>query len=49
MRYRPPGTEIKIFSEHLQGILQSINSENKKCYLLGDYNINLPPYQMLLG
>ena len=39
--YRPPGTEIKIFNEHLQGILQSINSENKKCYLLGDYNINL--------
>ena len=39
--YRPPGTEIKIFNEQLQGILQSINSDNKKCYLLGDYNINL--------
>ena len=39
--YRPPGTEIKIFNEHLQGNLQGIDSENKKCYLLGDYNINL--------
>ena len=39
--YRPPGTEIKIVNEHLQGILQGIDSENKKCYLLGDYNINL--------
>ena len=39
--YRPPGTEIKIFNEHLQGVLQGIKSENKKCYLLGDHNTNL--------
>ena len=39
--YRPPGTDMDMFNNELPNLLESIKSENKVCYLLGDYNINL--------
>ena len=39
--YRPPGTDISLFNESLCNILSELQIENKLCYLLGDYNLNL--------
>ena len=39
--YRPPDTNINVFTELLETIMSKIKTENKVCYLLGDYNINL--------
>ena len=39
--YRPPGAPISSFSDHITPILNKIKNENKLCYLLGDFNINL--------
>ena len=39
--YRPPGAEIKTFHEKLKLILEVVTRENKLCYLMGDYNIDL--------
>jgi len=51
--YRPPDTNVKDFNEYLEQLLESIKSENKIPYLIGDYNINLlnsehhPPHKSL--
>ena len=42
--YRPLGTDLSEFSDLLGNILDRIKKENKICYLLGDYNINLLNY-----
>ena len=42
--YRPPGTEMRIFNEIMSSLLNALNNENKYCYLMGDYNINLLNY-----
>ena len=42
--YRPPGTDLNKFSDLLANILDRIKKENKICYLIGDYNINLMNY-----
>ena len=39
--YRRPKTNIKLFFEKLKPIITIVSSENKKCYLTGDFNINL--------
>ena len=39
--YRPPNSNVEQFTLLLSGILDKIKNENKTCYLLGDYNINL--------
>ena len=39
--YRPPDTDMKIFNECLEPLLNKIKLEDKIPYLLGDYNINL--------
>ena len=39
--YRPPDTDINAFNQYLESILQTINSEKKQIYMLGDWNINL--------
>ena len=39
--YRPPGLNVSLFAEALDPILDRITRENKHCYLLGDFNINL--------
>ena len=39
--YRPPNTDITCFNESLNVILDKLKCENKLCFLMGDYNINL--------
>ena len=39
--YRPPNTLIEVFNEKLNEILNQIKREDKICYMIGDYNINL--------
>ena len=41
--YRAPESDVKCFLERITEIhvTAKINLENKKCYLLGDFNINL--------
>ena len=39
--YRPPNTDILSFNDSLSEIMSLIKAENKSCYVLGDYNINL--------
>ena len=42
--YRPPNQDILSFNEKLNDIINKIRMENKICYLLGDYNINILNY-----
>ena len=42
--YKPPSASYDHFSEHINGILENISNENIKCYLMGDFNINLLQY-----
>ena len=39
--YRIPGTDLSIFNDYYKTVMESIKSENKLCYILGDFNINL--------
>ena len=39
--YKPPGTDLKVFNEDINDLLNLLKNENKLCYLMGDYNINL--------
>lgn len=39
--YRPPDSTINVFNECLFSSLDLINKENKPCFILGDYNIDL--------
>ena len=39
--YRPPNTDVKVFNELITTIIDKINKENKLCYFMGDYNIDL--------
>ena len=39
--YRPPATDVRSFNIQLDVYLDKIRKENKICYLLGDFNINL--------
>ena len=39
--YRAPDSDVKCFLERITEITAKINLENKKCYLLGDFNIDL--------
>jgi hypothetical protein len=39
--YRPPNTDLSIFNENIQTLLDIIKSKNKKCYIAGDFNIDL--------
>ena len=43
--YRPPGTDMDMLNNEPSNLLESIKSENKLCYLLGDYNINILNYE----
>ena len=42
--YRPPNSDTIIFNEHVGSVLELLKTENKLCYSLGDYNINLLNY-----
>ena len=38
---RPPNSDIVTFNDSLAVVLEKIKNENKICYLLGDYDIDL--------
>lgn len=42
--YWPPHSVIKDFNESLLCSLERVNNENKPCYILGDFNLNLLNY-----
>ena len=39
--YRPPGTQLEKFYDCFFPMIEKINSENRPCYILGDFNIDL--------
>ena len=39
--YRPPNNKFEIFENAMNELLNKIDSENKICYLMGDFNIDL--------
>ena len=39
--YRPPKGKIEIFENAMNEMLAKIDKENKICYLMGDFNIDL--------
>ena len=39
--YRPPNNKFDTFEIAMNGILNTIDKENKICYLIGDFNIDL--------
>ena len=43
--YRIPGSDMKEFNTLIREILDSVKSEQKLCYLIGDWNINLLNYE----
>ena len=47
--YRPPNTDISVFNVIVNNTLNKIKYENKICYILGDFNINLLNQDTHLG
>ena len=39
--YRKPGSDISLFTAYIHNLLSKVNTERNKCYLAGDFNINL--------
>ena len=39
--YRPPNTSIESFHTKISSIMDILKKENKNCYLMGDFNINI--------
>ena len=39
--YRMPGSDISLFTAYIDNVLSKVNAERNKCYLGGDFNINL--------
>ena len=44
MIYRPPNTDVRIFIDKMNILLDTIMKEHKLCNLLGDYNLNILNY-----
>ena len=42
--YRPPSSSVTDFNSDLAKVLDIISKERKKCYLMGDLNINITNY-----
>ena len=42
--YPPPSTNFTTFTEYVMNIIDYLKVENKQCYILGDFNINLTNY-----
>ena len=42
--YRPPNQDISSFNDKMNNNVNIVRRENKTCYLLGDYNINILNY-----
>ena len=43
--YRRPNTSIIDFNAKVDDILDSISNENKPCYIMGDFNLDLSKYE----
>ena len=41
----PPNTDTRVFIDKLNGLLDSVKHENKLCYFLGNYDINILNYK----
>ena len=39
--YRPPNSNFNLFENEINKILSKTDKENKICYLMGDFNIDL--------
>lgn len=39
--YRPPGTDLNLFNDRITDIFNTIKTENKLVYIMGDFNVNL--------
>ena len=46
--YRPPDRNLSMFLVHYQELMQKISRENKICYIMGDFNVNLMNHQCIL-
>ena len=44
--YRPAATVTTQFNKKLEAVVEKIQKENKKCYIMGDYDINLLNYDV---
>ena len=42
--YRPSNQDILLFNEKLNNVMNDVRMENKICYLLGDYNVDILNY-----
>ena len=42
--YRPPHISISAFTEQITNSVRTLRIENKQCYIMGDFNINLLNY-----
>ena len=38
--YRPPDTDLKLFNDSINDLLDTLSRERKYCYLMGDFNVN---------
>ena len=45
MIYRPPISDITVFNEYTDNILKTVKTEQKLCYIMGDFNVNLLNYE----
>ena len=43
--YRPPNQDISPFNDKMSNIVNVVRRENKTCYFLWDYNINILNYE----
>ena len=43
--YRPPNSDLNAFNTSMSLLLSELIQENKHCYIMGDYNINLLNYE----
>ena len=39
--YRPPNNKFNAFKDSLHDLLQKLDSQRKKCFIMGDFNIDL--------
>ena len=39
--YRPPNNKLDLFNECISELLQKLDLQNKQCYLMGDFNLDL--------
>ena len=39
--YRPPNDKFNAFQESLAELIHKLDSQNKKCFLMGDFNFDL--------